>query len=124
MVHFGAAQEYIREHKPVPIHYLARGRRKRLREDRTGIREGVELSGLAAWIDTRRKVCQQPPIEYAACKGGRKAARIDACNYSAQPAVYHLLGERAGRSAPQREQRRETGLRKLPLPIGANVLQE
>src|SRR5437763_876863 len=65
--------------------HLAHGDGDRGREHRPGVAEGVELAALAAGIDPRRQVGQQPLVERPPRERRAEPAGIDAGEDRRQP---------------------------------------
>src|SRR5262252_334855 len=68
LVIWGSGGKHVRENEAVAMNDLAGLNRDRVREHRTGVRERMKFSALAAGIDGSRKIVEEPSVEVAACE--------------------------------------------------------
>src|SRR5947207_14192712 len=86
--------------------------------------EGVELAVLAAGIDIGRQIAEQILVERAAHEDGIEGFRVHTDQHGLEAETNQLSGQLIRVQAPDGEDRLQTERRHLPLPIGADVLQE
>src|SRR5438477_10061951 len=119
-----SGRKEIGEDETVTLDDYAAGNREWRGEHWTAIRECVKFTTLAAGVDTRWKIAQKRCIEFASGERSRQESWVDAGDSCRQPAGDHLARELARIAAPERKDRFELRIGKLPLAIGADVLQK
>src|SRR5687767_5924353 len=93
------------------------------REHRSRIHARVELAVLGARVGALRQIGEQRRIEVASDDRDVEDPRVDTDDARAQTALEHLFGKRAGRNAPEREQRLKASAGEALLAIAADVFE-
>jgi hypothetical protein len=84
----------------------------------------VELAVLAAGVDARRELSEQPLVVVASAEGGVERARIDADERRLEARIQELVRERGRVLPPEREEAALTGRGETSLTVGADILEE
>src|SRR5439155_24421511 len=114
----------VAEDESIALDDLSRLAGDRLGEDRARGDEGVELAVLAAGVDARRELSEQPLVVAAPAEGGVERARIDADERRLEARIHELVRQRGRVLPPEREEAALAGRGETSLTVGADILQE
>src|ERR1043166_2163735 len=120
----GPMLQKIGIHEAVHGAQFAGSQREGRAEHRAIIDAGVELTVLAARIDSRGQLRQEFRSEIPAGEAGIELFRIDTAQARPQTAGDHVACELRGRNLPEWKYQRQSRARQLLLAIGADIAQE